>query len=72
MELFKGTPMTNRDYWVMTELFVMLHDGDICQGGDEMKKRPQKNRKRRWLKILSWKRKPDEMKRQKRSIKLSQ
>lgn len=33
MELFKRTPLTNRDYWVMTELFVLLHDGkDYCRG----------------------------------------
>lgn len=33
MELFQHTPQTNRDYWVMTELFVFLHDGkDICKG----------------------------------------
>lgn len=31
MELFERTPLTNRDYWVMTELFVLLHDGnDYC------------------------------------------
>ena len=31
MELFEGTPKMNRDYWVMTELFVLLHDGkDHC------------------------------------------
>ena len=31
MELFERTPLTNRDYWVMTELFVLLHDGkDHC------------------------------------------
>ena len=31
MELFKRTPMTNRDYWLMTELFVMLHGSDVCE-----------------------------------------
>jgi len=31
MEFFERTPLTNRDYWVMTELFVFLHDGkDQC------------------------------------------
>lgn len=31
MELFERTPKTNRDYWVMTELFVLLHNGkDYC------------------------------------------
>lgn len=30
-ELFERTPKSNRDYWVMTELFVELHDGhDYC------------------------------------------
>jgi len=31
MELFKRTPMTNRDYWLMTELFVLLHGSDVCE-----------------------------------------
>jgi hypothetical protein len=30
-ELYKRTPKSERDYWVMTELFVMLHGGDICR-----------------------------------------
>mgnify|MGYP001581809300 FL=1 len=36
-ELFKGIKdSTNRDYWVMTELFVYLHDGkDYCKGEDK-------------------------------------
>jgi len=30
-ELFHNTKGTNRDYWVMTELFVMLHKNkDYC------------------------------------------
>lgn len=30
-ELFNETPKTPRLYWVMTELFVMLHNGkDYC------------------------------------------
>ena len=32
MELFQRTPMTYRDYWLMTELFVWLHGGDVCRG----------------------------------------
>jgi len=31
-ELYKGTKKTNREYWLMTELFVMLHSGDVCKG----------------------------------------
>ncbi len=33
MELFKKIEKsTNRDYWVMTELFILLHDGkDYCE-----------------------------------------
>ncbi len=31
-ELYERTPKTNRDYWVMTELFVLLHDSDECKG----------------------------------------
>ena len=32
VELLERTPMTNRDYWIMTELFVLLHGGDVCGG----------------------------------------
>ena len=31
MELYQQTEKTPRNYWVMTELFVMLHDGDVCE-----------------------------------------
>jgi len=32
MELFDQAPQTNRNYWLMTELFVMLHNGsDECK-----------------------------------------
>ena len=32
MELFKSAEQTNRNYWIMTELFVKLHGGkDYCQ-----------------------------------------
>ena len=27
MELFENTSKSNRDYWLATELFIMLHDG---------------------------------------------
>jgi len=28
--------MTNREYWIMTEVFVYLHDGkDFCKIGEE-------------------------------------
>jgi len=37
MELFKRTPGTNRDYWLMTELFVMIHGSDICDKAKPMK-----------------------------------
>lgn len=30
MELFERTPKTNRDFWLMTELFVMIHGSDVC------------------------------------------
>ncbi len=39
--LVKTGKSTNRDYWVMTELFVMLHGKDFCvqeaskSGGEE-------------------------------------
>lgn len=29
-ELYERTPKTNRDYWLMTELFVLLHGSDVC------------------------------------------
>ncbi len=31
-ELYERTPKSNRDYWLMTELFVMLHKDDVCKG----------------------------------------
>ncbi len=31
-ELYERTPKSNRDYWIMTELFVLLHDSDECKG----------------------------------------
>jgi len=38
-ELFQRTPTTNRDYWVMTELFVYLHDGkDYCYGNNGLER----------------------------------
>lgn len=30
-ELYEETPKSNRDYWVMTELFVLLHGSDECR-----------------------------------------
>jgi len=29
-ELYEGTHKSNRDYWLMTELFVLLHGSDVC------------------------------------------
>jgi hypothetical protein len=35
-ELFEGTVKSNREYWVMTELFVLLHNGyDVCPHAKE-------------------------------------
>ena len=34
LELYERTPKSNRDYWVMTELFVLLHGSDVCDGGE--------------------------------------
>ena len=31
-DLYNRTPKSNRDYWVMTELFVLLHGSDECKG----------------------------------------
>ena len=33
-ELYERTPKSNRDYWVMTELFILLHGSDECKGGN--------------------------------------
>ena len=30
LELYEGTPKSPRQYWVMTELFVLLHGSDVC------------------------------------------
>lgn len=30
-ELFERTPKSDRDYWLMTELFVLLHGSDVCK-----------------------------------------
>lgn len=35
-ELYNQTKKTSRDYYIMTELFVLLHDGkDYCSGGKQ-------------------------------------
>lgn len=37
-EMYEGTKKSNREYWLMTELFVKLHDGkDWCDDGNGMK-----------------------------------
>lgn len=30
-ELFERTPKSDRDYWLMTELFILLHGKDFCE-----------------------------------------
>ena len=32
IELYERTPKSDRDYWLMTELFVLLHGSDECKG----------------------------------------
>ena len=34
-ELYERTPKEPRDYWLMTELFVLLHGSDVCKESDE-------------------------------------
>ena len=35
-ELYENTSKTERDYYVMTELFLLLHDGqDSCDGSKQ-------------------------------------
>ena len=29
-DLYNSTPKSARDYWLLTELFVELHGGDVC------------------------------------------
>ena len=29
-EFYDQVPETDRNYWLYTELFVMLHGGDVC------------------------------------------
>jgi hypothetical protein len=31
-EAYNRTPKSYRDYWIMTELFVLLHGSDECKG----------------------------------------
>ena len=35
MELYKQAPQTARNYWIMTELFCYMHDGDVCNKNKE-------------------------------------
>ncbi len=30
-ELYQRTPKSDRDYWLWTEVFVGIHDGDVCR-----------------------------------------
>lgn len=32
LELWQSAEQTDRNYWIMTELFVMLHHSDVCNG----------------------------------------
>jgi hypothetical protein len=36
LELYEATPKTPRLYWVMTELFVLLHGSDVCREGADV------------------------------------
>jgi len=36
MELFEQAPQNNRNYWIMTELFMILHGSDECNYGEEV------------------------------------
>ena len=29
-ELYEQVPKTPRDYWIMTEMFYLLHGSDVC------------------------------------------
>jgi hypothetical protein len=31
MELYNQVKHSPRNYWLMTELFVLLHGGDVCE-----------------------------------------
>jgi hypothetical protein len=30
IEFYDQVEKTNRNYWVMTEIFCFMHDGDVC------------------------------------------
>ena len=50
-ELYNGTDKSPRLYWVMTELFVWLHGGDMCRGGRSAKAEsldPNRERVQEW------------------------
>jgi len=32
LELSESSTKSSRDYWLITELFVLFHKGDICKG----------------------------------------
>jgi len=36
LELYEQTDKSPRNYWLMTELFVLLHDGDVCNFDKEI------------------------------------
>lgn len=42
MELYESSEKSNRDYWIMTELFVMLHGSDECRLATDMNKLSKK------------------------------
>ena len=41
LELFERTPKSNRDYWVMTKLFVFLHGSDVCSERNDLMAYPK-------------------------------
>jgi len=35
IELYRQVESSPRNYWVMTELFVFLHRGDVCESAQQ-------------------------------------
>ena len=37
-EILKSIDSTNREYWLMTEVFVYLHGSDVCENNSILEK----------------------------------
>ena len=53
-ELFERTPKSPRDYYAMTEIFILLHGSDVCGGNEDLD-----DVERPWLSDPKFSRRPD-------------